>query len=113
MRKLVFLYILVAFIKNSSAQSIHLIMVADVADPNFAMVSNRGQAQITQIFETIASNLKYNYNPPIYITRKQFDSNTIKEKITALKTQPNDIIVFFYSGKAYYPTISKSEYPFF
>lgn len=110
MRKLLLITILNILISYCYAQTIHFVAVADVADTSFALVSNRGITQVSQIFETIAYNLNYNYNNKITAFRKEFNSASVISKIEGLNTSSNDIIVLYYSGKPNY--IDQGKYPF-
>lgn len=93
------------------SQTTHLILVSDYGDKDFGVISLADEELMTNLFK---KNDRIGYKlEPIYVNKTQpagFNSTALKSAITALKVNPNDIVVFYYSGLgAYQP---KSNFPF-
>ncbi|MFN8354876.1 MAG: caspase family protein [Spirosomataceae bacterium] len=87
------------------AQTLHVVLVADLQDKQFGMMSLQDQERMTKIVETIGWGLGYKLQTT-YLSpnSRNFNAEAAKQAIQTLKTQPNDIILFYYSGLGYYPS---------
>jgi hypothetical protein len=94
-----------------SCQTIHFLTVTDLTDQDFTMVTNRGYSNFKSIFETINTSMGYGKMDEVNLSREKLTTENIKNSIAKFDIKPNDIIVFYYSGKVYYPPTSNSEYP--
>jgi hypothetical protein len=114
MKKVTVLIVLLFFFAHTKAQTLHLIMVSDYANPTFGKVTLENEVNIEQLCGTVSSNLDYKINK-VYLntTNKLFNRFGVITALNNLKTNPEDIIVFYYIGFGTYPPISKSEYPTF
>jgi hypothetical protein len=97
---------------NSQAQTLHLVLVSDVEDMQFGPVSLSDEYALTKLSETVKSYLDYKLNI-VYLNRANFTSKAILKTLDTLKTQPNDLIIWHYSGLGFYPSASRSKYPSF
>lgn len=97
---------------HSSGQTLHLIMVSDVEDKRFGPISIYDEEALTRMFETVKSYLNYTLQVS-YLNRSRFNSKAVLRSLDTLKTQPNDLIVWYYSGLGFYPPNRKSQYPSF
>ncbi len=114
MKKLRFLLAILLFSKICNAQTLHLIMVSDYADPKFGIVSQADEEAVDKIFKTAATFLDYKLNISYLNSNNNlFNSISIKKALDTLKAKPNDIIMFFYSGLGYYPKNNLSTFPTF
>ena len=116
MRKLRFLLIMLLFSTICKAQTLHLIMVSDYADPKFGVISQADEESMLKIFKTVEWGLGYKIKISyLNSTNNMFDKASVIKSLDSFntKTLPNDIIVFFYSGLGYYPPKSKSTFPTF
>ena len=106
------LILLFLILQNSLiGQKIHFLTAADVTDQEFAMATNKGYFHLIKVFKTINTNMGFGPINEVYLSAKKLTATNIKKSIAAFKINPNDIIVFYYSGKGYFPATSKSEYP--
>jgi hypothetical protein len=60
----------------------------------------------------VKSYLDYKLNI-VYLNRANFTSKAVLKTLDTLKTQPNDLIIWHYSGLGFYPSASRSKYPSF
>jgi hypothetical protein len=116
MKKLTFL-ILILFLfslVHAKAQTLHLLMVSDYANPTFGKVTLENEVNIEQMFGRVSSNLDYKLNK-VYLntTNKLFNRIAVITALNNLKTNPEDIVIFYYNGFGFYPPQSKSDYPTF
>lgn len=93
------------------AQTLHIILVSDLENRQFGLNGLRSQEQMLEVFETVSQKLNYKTDI-IYLNKRTFTSQTVKNTIKRLRTQTNDIIIFYYTGLGYYPANSQSKYPF-
>jgi hypothetical protein len=89
-------------------------MVSDYANPTFGKVTLENEANTEKMFEKVVEHLNYKINK-VYLntTNKLFNRFAVITNLNNLKTNPEDIVVFYYTGFGTYPSISKSEYPTF
>jgi Caspase domain len=112
MKKAFYTFISLLIWLNSNSQILHLIVVADITDKTFGTVSSNDITTIESLFSTSAKYIDHKFQP-IFLTNASFNSNSVKNAINKLKSQPNDMIVFYYSGYGFYHAKSKSEFPTF
>lgn len=95
------LLILIFFIVQSISysQTVHLVLLSDITDKNFGMISLQNEDYAAKICNTIANRLKYKLDTT-YLNKDDFSSDAFKSKISQLKVSPDDIIFFLYSGKS-------------
>lgn len=111
-----FLIIILLFSTIGNAQTLHLIMVSDYADPKFGVISLADEESMLKIFKTVEWGLGYKIKVSyLNSNNNMFDKASVIKSLDSLntKTVPNDIIVFFYSGLGFYPPKSKSTFPTF
>jgi Caspase domain len=112
-RNILLLFLLLIFSKID-AQTLHLIMVSDYADPKFGIVSQADEESILNVFTTVEWAINYKLSTTyLNSNNKKFDSKNVLKSINSLQTKPEDMIVLFYSGFGYYPTKSESTFPSF
>lgn len=110
MRKIVVLILLFPLVIK--AQTVHLIIVADYEDPKFGVTSIADEERIFNMFTTVKSHLKYKLSTT-YLFKNTFTSKDVLKTISKLRSRRRDIIVFYYSGKGFYPSSSNSAFPHF
>ncbi|MFN8354877.1 MAG: caspase family protein [Spirosomataceae bacterium] len=111
LRPILFVVLLLRLSGGSYAQTLHLVLVADLDDNQFKINSLQSQEQILEIMETVAQKIAYKLQPT-YLNKNAFTSDAIKSTIKKLITTPNDLMVVYYTGLGYYPANSSSNYPF-
>lgn len=97
---------------NAPAQTLHLIMVSDVENKQFGRTSLGDEYTLLNVAETTRSYLSYQLNT-IYLNRRNFTAVAVRRVLDTLRTQPNDLIFWYYSGPGGYPAASQSQYPSF
>ncbi len=112
MKKIICFLIALSVYGNPFSQTLHLVVVGDITDKTFGTISSQSITEIESIFSTSAKYIDYKLQP-IFLTNTSFNSDAVKNAINKIKAQPNDMIVFYYSGYGFYPTNSKSEFPTF
>jgi len=114
MKKFTIFLILHFFSINTKAQTLHLVMVSDYANPTFGRGTLENETKIEQMFGKVSTNLNYKLSK-VYLntTNNQFKRTSIITSLNLLKTNPEDIIVFYYTGFGIYPPNTTSEYPTF
>jgi hypothetical protein len=99
---------------ETQAQTLHLIMVSDYANPTFGKITLENEVNIEQVFKTVTSNLSYQLNKTYLNTgNKLFNRLGIINHLNKLTPNPEDIVVFYYNGFAAYPATSRSDFPTF
>lgn len=106
---LLFLFLLIPL--GIYAQTLHLILLSDLEHKQFGLNGLRSQEQMLEVFETVSQKLNYKTDT-IYLNKRTFTSQAVKNTIKKLRTQTNDIIILYYTGLGYYPANSQSKYPF-
>ncbi len=89
----------------------HFLTATDLTDQDFAMATNKGYGHFKAIFQTINTSMGYGQIDEVNLTFAKLNTENVKNSIAKFDIKPNDIIVFYYSGKVYYPPTSNSEYP--
>ena len=114
MKKIILFFSFFFVSVQANAQTLHLIMISDYANPIFGKVSLENEINIEKIFGTASSYLGYSLSKTYLNTsNKLFNRTAIISKLDNLKTLPEDIVVFYYNGFGIYPPQIKSEYPTF
>jgi Caspase domain len=112
MKKNILTLLLFIVFSHINAQTLHLIMVSDYAQPTFGTVSQADEETINDIFGTVAIGLNYKLKVSNLNTfNKNFSKVEVLKNFETLKTNPEDIVVFFYSGEGVFA--AKSDYPIF
>ncbi len=111
MRLLLFSFLFLLLAGRAAGQTLHLLLVSDVENAEFGMISLQDEAGMMQLFQSAEAGFGYKMQTT-YLNKTNFTGKAVRKTIANLSVQPNDIIVFFYSGFGYYPTASKSEFPF-
>lgn len=105
------LFLIVAF-SHTNAQTLHLIMVSDYADSKFGLVSLADEETIMKIFGTVSTGINYQLKASyLNSNNNKYNSVDVLKNFETFKTNPEDIIVFFYSGEGIFS--AKSDYPIF
>jgi Caspase domain len=116
MKNLFFSFLIILFFTKTNAQTLHLIMLSDYADPKFGGISLADEEEMLKIFKTVEWGLGYKIKVSyLNSNNNMFDKASVIKSLDSLntKTVPNDIIVFFYSGLGFYPPKSKATFPTF
>ena len=96
--KTVFTAILLLFCYlKPSAQTLHAIFVTDVSNQKFSVISQTDENIMKGFCMAVSQALSYKIDT-ISLQNTKFNSTAIKESLKNIKTTPEDIIVFFYSG---------------
>jgi hypothetical protein len=106
------LILLILWGVSAPAQTLHLIMVSDVENKQFGKTSLGDEYALLNVAETTRSYLNYQLNT-IYLNRRNFTAVAVRRVLDTLRTQPNDLIFWYYSGPGGYPAASQSQYPSF
>lgn len=109
MRRYLFI-LLMLWSKGITAQTLHLIMVSDVEDKQFGRISLGDETSLMYIAETTQSYLNYQLRT-VYLNRRNFTAAAVRKVLDTLRTQPNDLIFWYYSGLGWYPKTNPSPYP--
>lgn len=104
--------ILVFWGLRAPAQKLHLVLVSDVEDRTFGRISLSDEEILLGLAKTVKYYLNYELNV-VYLNRANFTSQAVRKSLDTLKTQPNDLIIWHYSGRGFYPRSSTSQYPSF
>ena len=112
MKKIFSLLLFFSLIGNLNAQTLHLILVSDYADPAFGKVTIQNEVEIEEMFTTVSKNLDYGLKTLYLNTKNQyFNSKDIVSGLSAMQTNTEDIIVFYYNGYGTYPAGKNSNFP--
>ncbi|MFN8349332.1 MAG: caspase family protein [Spirosomataceae bacterium] len=111
MRLLFVVFLSIVLAGRTTGQTLHLLLVSDVEDARFGMISLQDEERMSRLFGSAASGLGYKMQT-VYLNRADFTGEAVRKKIINLSVQPNDIIIFFYSGLGYYPAGSTDDFPF-
>lgn len=109
MKKVIVLLFLFSLAARS--QTVHVIFVADEEDAEFGVASISDQDDILRMFTSVKNHLGYKLKTA-YFNKSNFTSLKVREALKKLKTRRRDIVVFYYSGKGYYPRNSTSSFPY-
>ncbi|GAB2787507.1 hypothetical protein GCM10027275_35360 [Rhabdobacter roseus] len=111
MRSVLVILCVAFFGLTAQAQTLHLMLVSEVEKQPLGMVSLKDEERIVQFFKTVEWGLGYKLEIS-YLNRRDFTAAAIKQTIAALRTTPEDILVFYYSGPGYYIPKNQSYFPF-
>lgn len=111
MRKL-FIFLLIVFTTELSAQAFHLLILADNKDPEVGYAAEKNMRNIEQSFSYIASVSTL----PIHITKLASADNTLTRDhilkwIRNEHIKPDDIIILYYGGHGLRERESQSVWP--
>jgi hypothetical protein len=114
MKKKFLLIFLFLQIVKVNAQTLHLILVSDYADPAFGKVTLQNEVEIQEMFTNVSKNLGYGLKV-LYLNPKNqhFNSKDVVSGLAALNTNTEDIIIFYYNGYGTYPAGENSNFPSF
>lgn len=116
MKKISLLIFFFLLMVKSNAQTLHLIVVSDYATSVFGKVSLQNEVEIQEMFTNVSGKLGYGFKI-LYlnnsISNQHFNQADILGALTALKTDSEDIIIFYYNGYGEYPTGKNSNFPSF
>jgi hypothetical protein len=116
MRKIIFLFCLIFLSFQTNSQALHLILVSDYADPTFGKITLQNEVQIQEMFSNISNKLNYGLKI-LYlnsgISNQHFNRADILGGISALKTNTEDIIIFYYNGYGTFSANGNSNFPSF
>jgi hypothetical protein len=112
MWRLILILLLGTLSLGAPAQTLHLILVSDVEDKTFGPTSLQDEEHLIGIAQSTSSFLSYKLNS-VFLNRAGFTGQAVRNQLSTLATQPNDIILFWYSGLGFYPSTSSSPFPTF
>jgi cell fate (sporulation/competence/biofilm development) regulator YlbF (YheA/YmcA/DUF963 family) len=114
MKKIFSLMLLFLIIVKANAQTLHLILASDYADPTFGKVTLQNEVEIQEMFTNISSKLGYGFKI-LYLNpnNQHFNRADIVSGLGALKTNTEDIVVFYYNGYGVFSAGENSNFPSF
>ena len=114
MKKILILYSLFFLSVQTNAQTLHLILVSDYADSTFGKITIQNEVEIQEMFTNVSSKLGYGFKI-LYLNNnnQHFNSIDVTTGLTALNTNTEDIIIFYYNGFGVYPNSENSNFPSF
>lgn len=114
MKKIFLLIFLLLLIIKVNAQTLHLILVSDYADPAFGKVTIQNEVEVQEMFTHVSSKLGYGLKI-LYLNNnnQHFNRADVVSGLAALKTNTEDIIIFYYDGYGVFPAGENSNFPSF
>ncbi len=111
MKKVFFVFLLLAFSRFAAGQTLHAVLVLDQSEKekNLGRISQADEKQINDVIQTLVSGINYKLKKE-YLVGDQIDPKAIRNKINSLPVSANDIVFFYYSGQGYYPD-AKNKFP--
>ena len=94
----------------AQAQTVRLILMSDLRDPELGRVSLNDNEEIINMCRLISGSLRYTLDIT-YLDGAQFTAKAFRTRMVALQASPSDILFFYYSGKGYYPSGGRSSFP--
>lgn len=88
----------------------HLVMVADVEDRSIGKSTAQDQRDITSTFTKISRELGIEIRD-YQFSGQTFNKNQIISGFNSINSNPNDIIIYYYSGHGYNDTEKTSTFP--
>lgn len=114
MKKILLLCSFFLLYAQANAQTLHLILVSDYADPAFGKVTLQNEDEIQKMFTNVSTKLSYGLKVLYLNTGNQhFNRADVVSGLRALTTNAEDIIIFYYNGYGFYPAIENSNFPSF
>lgn len=116
MKSILLSFCLCLLLKSVNAQNLHLILASDYADPTFGKVSLQNEDDIEKMYHNVCSKLGYRLKKIYFnngIGNQHFNQTDIVSSLAKMKTNSEDIIIFYYSGYATFPENSNSNFPSF
>lgn len=109
-RHLALLFLLLSVMTNADAQVLHTIIFADTEDQNIGSSTKEDYYQFGIEANTIAAatNMKMK---TYYYKDDRCSHDNLVSLIDNLRTQPNDVILFYYSGHGGRSAQDQSEFP--
>lgn len=104
-----YLLLLASFVAHS--QTVRLIIVADEEDIKFGVTSIADEEQILRMFTNVQGHLDYKLKTT-YLNHAEFTATKVRATLKGLRPQRRDIVVFYYTGRGYYPESSRSSFPY-
>ncbi len=114
MNKILILCSLFLLSIQANAQTLHLILVSNYADSTFGKVTIQNEVEIQEMFTNVSTKLDYGFKI-LYLNNgnQHFNRADVISGLAALKTNTEDIIIFYYNGYATYPAGENSYFPSF
>ena len=82
MKKIFSLLLFFSLIGNLNAQTLHLILVSDYADPAFGKVTIQNEVEIEEMFTTVSKNLDYGLKTLYLNTKNQYFNSNVLDNAT-------------------------------
>lgn len=108
--KFLFFVWVLALGTSASAQTLRLILMSDLRDPELGRVSLNDNEEVINMCRLISGSLRYTLDIT-YLDGEKFTSKAFREQMATFKASPSDILFFYYSGKGYYPSGGRSFFP--
>lgn len=90
--------------------TLHLILVTNTLDPSLGAGFAANHRKLKALFRDAALSSRIRFNA-VEITDDRFTSAQVKAAIANLRTGPNDIVVFYYSGHGFRHPGSRTDFP--
>ncbi|MCU0404817.1 MAG: caspase family protein [Chitinophagaceae bacterium] len=91
---------------------IWMIIAVDTLDPSVGKASKQDMLNMTEMFKNIAADMDLPDPKIRYIMGKNFNKKALTQALTQfLKPDPDDIVIFYFSGHGYRLPIDKNDYP--
>ncbi len=116
MEKVLLIFSLFFLSAQANAQTLHLILVSDYADPAFGKVTLQNEVEIQEMFTNVSNKLGYGFKI-LYLnnglSNQHFNRMDVIAGIDSMKTYSEDITILYYNGYGMYQTGKNSNFPSF
>lgn len=103
-----FTYLLIGSVKS---QTVHLILVSDVEDARYGIMSKTDEASVLLLMERVKNVLDYDLKTT-YLNQKNFSAVAVRNTLGTLSTRSDDIVFFYYTGSGFYTKRQRSKFPY-
>lgn len=90
---------------------LHLLIVANTNDPTVGKACALDMRRVIQTFDTITRFMNIRMDT-VVIAGKNYNKANVEKAIKALNPDPNDIVVFYYTGHGFRKAEDNRDYPF-
>ena len=90
---------------------LHLLVVANTNDPTVGKAAVLDMRRVIQTFDTITRFMQIRMDT-IVISGKNYNKANVEKAIKVLNPDPNDIVVFYYTGHGFLKSEDRRDFPY-
>lgn len=97
-------------VSTNTNSTLHLIFVADTQDPSIGLSTENDMKDVVNLFRKATKEINLKFQS-YRLYGSKFDKANINATFNKLKINPNDVLIFYYSGHGYNDISSYNKFP--